>query len=175
MEVDGVQLIDDIFVTEFAPNVFAFLRLLDGYDQKDLAQSLDINANTENIKKAGEGEGKSGAFFFKTADEKFLIKTMSEHDFVGFMRIFRDYFRHMCKNELSLLARYYGIYAVEIQNFEKVYMLIMGNGIQYDKRQEQMQVVYDLKGSLDSGRTEKDPSKIQKDLNIKGDVNKREW
>ena len=70
---------DEMTVTEYAPDVFAFLRQLDGYDaendNKQLKESFDLKANLKSIKKARESAGKSGAFFFFSHDKKFLIKT----------------------------------------------------------------------------------------------------
>jgi hypothetical protein len=64
-------------VTEYAPDVFALIRLLDGYQNKDFRKSLKIKDNLKAIKSAGEGAGKSGAFFIVSEDQRFLIKTMS--------------------------------------------------------------------------------------------------
>jgi hypothetical protein len=50
------------------------------------------------------------------------------------MSMFRDYVRHLCHYPDSLLARYYGIYSVEVTNFKTTYMLVMGNGIQFDPK-----------------------------------------
>jgi hypothetical protein len=72
-----IPVIDEMTVTEYAPDAFAFLRLLDGYQNKDFKKSLNIKENMQAIKDAGEGEGKSGAFFIVSKDKKFLIKTMS--------------------------------------------------------------------------------------------------
>lgn len=70
------------------------------------------------------------------------------------MRFFRDYACHLCQNPDSLLARIYGIYQIKIGIFEPVYMMIMGNGIQVNKKTEIPLHLYDLKGSK-SGRLNK--------------------
>ena len=59
---------EDIEVTEYAPDVFAFLRQRDGYDNKILKESLDPEANRSMVFKAGESQGKSGSFFFFSKD-----------------------------------------------------------------------------------------------------------
>jgi len=51
-------------VEEVAPKVFRYLRQLDGYDEKNLIESLNPRNNIESIFKAGESQGKSGSFFF---------------------------------------------------------------------------------------------------------------
>lgn len=55
---------EDIQVTEYAPDVFAFLRQRDGYDNRALLESLDPEKNRRMVFKAGESQGKSGSFFF---------------------------------------------------------------------------------------------------------------
>jgi len=38
---------EDILVTEYAPDVFAFLRVLDGYDNLNLHKSFDPEDNRD--------------------------------------------------------------------------------------------------------------------------------
>jgi len=59
---------EDIVVTEYAPDVFSFLRQKDGYTNKTLEHSLDPEKNKEKVFKAGESQGKSGSFFFFSQD-----------------------------------------------------------------------------------------------------------
>jgi hypothetical protein len=56
--------------TEFAPDIFAHLRSIDGLNLENVQQSLgpEIQANIQKIFKAGEGMGKSGSFFFFSHD-----------------------------------------------------------------------------------------------------------
>ena len=95
-EKESLTINEDIMVTEYAPDVFSFLRQKDGFTNKTLRQSLDPDRNKEKVFKAGESQGKSGSFFFFSQDQKFIIKTMTESDFTAFMRLFRSYFRHIC-------------------------------------------------------------------------------
>ena len=55
---------EDIQVTEYAPDVFAFLRQKDDYTNNVLRDSLNPEANKKMVFKAGESSGKSGSFFF---------------------------------------------------------------------------------------------------------------
>lgn len=55
---------EDIRVIEYSPDVFAFLRARDGYDNKVLRDSLLPERNKNAVFKAGESQGKSGSFFF---------------------------------------------------------------------------------------------------------------
>ena len=68
---------EDIYVTEYAPDVFAFLRSLDNIDNDIIKESLSPDKNRDMVFKAGESQGKSGSFFFFSHDKKFIIKTMT--------------------------------------------------------------------------------------------------
>ena len=59
---------EDIQVTEWAPDVFAFLRQKDGYSNQILLESLNPLNNKDSVFKAGESQGKSGSFFFFSSD-----------------------------------------------------------------------------------------------------------
>lgn len=85
-EDDSIIIDRDIICTEFAPDIFAHLRSLDGYNNDSLKISLDpeLEANIDRIFKSGEGMGKSGSFFFFSHDSEFLIKTMTMGDFIAF-------------------------------------------------------------------------------------------
>lgn len=78
---------EDIEVTEYSPDVFAFLRAADGYNNEILRESLDPVVNRKMVFKAGESQGKSGSFFFFSKDQRFIIKTMTDSDFDAFKRI----------------------------------------------------------------------------------------
>ena len=55
-----------------------FLRIIemDGISLIDIQNSLDLEKNRGMVFKSGEGVGASGSFFFFSADNKFLIKTL---------------------------------------------------------------------------------------------------
>lgn len=136
-----------IICTEFAPDVFAHLRELDGIKNEDLKHSLDptIKANADAIKKSGEGMGKSGSFFFFSHNKKLLIKTMTTNDFNAFMNLFREYFDHINVYRDSMLARIYGVYQVIMGDQNPVYLILMGNT--KECLDSHVKCMFDLKGS----------------------------
>lgn len=131
--------------------MFAHLRNLDGITLTDLRKSLnpELDENVRCIEKAGEGMGKSGSFFFFSHDGRFLIKTMTLDDFNAFMKLFKTYFEHINMDHSSLMARIYGIYKVQMEGLDPVYLILMGNSKQIHN--DYIKKIYDLKGSL-SGR-----------------------
>ena len=163
-----MRITEDIEVTEYAPDVFAFLRKKDGYDNTILKESLKPEANRDMVFKAGESQGKSGSFFFFSKDQRFIIKTMTESDFMAFQRIQKAYFAHVCKYDSSILARVYGIYSVSMEDQRPVKLLVMGNGMPGVKR-EHIKGIFDLKGSMINrivkGKNHK-PTATLKDQNL---------
>jgi len=157
---------EDIEVTEYAPDVFAFLRERDGYSNNVLSESLDPEANRSMVFKAGESQGKSGSFFFFSKDQKFIIKTMTDSDFNAFQRIQKAYFAHVSRHEKSLLARVYGVYSVKMEDQKPVRLIVMENGM---KGITEVLGVFDLKGSMVNrivkGKNFK-PSTTLKDKNL---------
>lgn len=136
---------EDIHVIEYSPDVFAFLRIRDGYDNTVLRDSLLPEKNMKAVFKAGESQGKSGSFFFFSQDQNFIIKTMTESDFKAFQRIQKAYFKRVCTDKNSLLARIYGIYSVIMEDKSPVKLIVMGNSM---KKASRHKAVFDLKGSL---------------------------
>lgn len=86
---------EDITVEEYAPEVFAHLRAMDGIDDAFLKRSLSPKFNRDMVFKAGESQGKSGSFFFFSHDKNFIIKTMTPTDFDAFKKIFVKYHEHV--------------------------------------------------------------------------------
>jgi hypothetical protein len=68
VEREVLMLNEDICVTEHGPDAFAFLRMIDGYTNDVLRESLDPELNKDMVFKAGESQGKSGSFFFFSKD-----------------------------------------------------------------------------------------------------------
>jgi hypothetical protein len=152
-------------VDELAPDVFAYLRQLDGIDQSHIKWSLDPARNVEAAEKAGESQGKSGSFFFFSTDKKFIIKTMTNSDYSTFNKLFEDYTRHVSIYPSSLLARIYGVYTIKKEDMVPVHLILMGNTMQVKR----LKHVFDLKGSMVNRETKKGLGKASttlKDINI---------
>lgn len=104
--------------------------------------------------------GKSGSFFFFSHDDQFLIKTMTLDDFAAFMKIFKSYFQHINTQDNSFLARIYGVYQIQMEDLDPVFLILMGNTKQIEN--EYVKKIYDLKGSL-SGRFVPNPNSDPRD------------
>lgn len=74
--------------------------------------------------------GKSGSFFYYTADGRFMLKTISHEEFYFLHRILKDYYFHLKNNKDSLITRFYGMYKMkylEGSSTKRLYFIIMAN------------------------------------------------
>ena len=80
--------------------------------------------------KAGEGSGKSGAFFFASHDNQFIIKTMKKSEMRALLKILPDYVDYLKKNPYSMLAKIYGVFSLKRTMMKTVIVMLMENTIQ---------------------------------------------
>lgn len=143
---DTLIINEDISVTELAPKIFCIIRAIDKIDNNKIIESLSPEFNRDSVFKAGEGQGKSGSFFFFSHDRRFIIKTMNEEEYKTFKGIFKDYFQHMRKCKNSLIARIYGVFTVKKEKIQPVHLILMANTV--NLRGKNLKYMFDLKGSL---------------------------
>lgn len=111
------------------------------------------------------GGGKSGAFFFFSPDQKYLLKSLKLAEVDVLKQLLADYHTHVLNFPQTLLPQFLGFYQLEFYEEKHVFVcmnnLFAGGGI--SKR-------YDLKGStLDRAATvdeKKKSSAVLKDLDI---------
>ncbi|KAJ5079381.1 phosphatidylinositol 5-phosphate 4-kinase isoform a [Anaeramoeba ignava] len=89
------------------------------------------------------GAGRSGALFFLSTNQAFVIKNISKPDSKILRRLTNLYFQHLKKNPESLLPGIYGHYKIEFGNSCE-YFMIMNNVFQTNLEIDEK---YDLKGS----------------------------
>ena len=58
--------------------------------------------------------GRSGAFFFVSPDQRFLLKSMSPTEHRLMLRLLQPYTEHLAEARLSLLPRYVGLYTLSL-------------------------------------------------------------
>ena len=118
------------------------------------------------------GSGKSDSFFFYTASNQFIIKTLKEDELKLLVRkgVLEKYYAHLRKNKHSMLARFYGIYTVKIKYMKPISVVIMDN-LMGDHLNE-IQRIYDLKGSTHKriSKKLKNNKSVRKDLNFLQDT-----
>ena len=128
---EEIEIIEaDIEVHEIGPAIFAEIRQQDGVSNQALINSLDLKMNRAQAFSAGEASGKSGSFFFFSHDNKFIIKTMKDDELKLFIKMLPEYFVHLKTYKYSLLARFYGVYKVQMEDVSAVSLVIMANTAQ---------------------------------------------
>jgi hypothetical protein len=61
-----------------------------------MKQSLDLGINFKRILKAGiNGGGKSGEFFFFSADNKLILKTISQEEHFHLLKVLPKYLEYL--------------------------------------------------------------------------------
>ena len=168
----------DIEITIYYPKQFEALRTAYCASLEDLLISLSKSAEwSEN------SGGKSKASFFKTFDEKFILKNVKENEFNMFLDNALKYFDYMSKflfhKKASILAKILGAYKILIRdkNEDIKYHLILMENINYGIISKNTKFncpdsnirVYDLKGSnlrryIDETKTK--PGKVLLDSNF---------
>lgn len=131
-------------------------------------KSLDPNKNRNQIFSSGEASGASGSFFFFSHDKRFIVKTLSDSELKFLEFILPHMYKHLRENPMSLLARIYGAYSVNMQGHAPVNLILMGNTLKF-KVKEDIFRIYDLKGSRVAREVRKKnmkPTTTLKDINF---------
>ena len=108
-------------------------------------QEKQYLASMANLHGGQEGEGKSKMLFFKSKDERYVIKTVKEYELEEFLHLAESYCFHMLMNKDSLLCRFFGLYRIRARGFGNKIVIVMNNAF-YSPLGKPLRV-YDLKGS----------------------------
>jgi hypothetical protein len=71
---------------------------------------------------------------------------MTTNDFNAFMKLFKTYVEHIELFPNSMIARIYGVYKIQMEDLDPVYLILMGNTKKIPD--EYVRKIYDLKGSI---------------------------
>ncbi|KAG5488431.1 hypothetical protein JIQ42_00036 [Leishmania sp. Namibia] len=100
-----------VHVTEYAPNVFSFLRQVEGVANSQFAEEWSL---PEDRLKMEMGEGRSQALFLKSKTMSFMCKTIAVEEVHVLLRVLRDYAQHIATHPSSLLMRFYMLLKVSV-------------------------------------------------------------
>merc|ERR1719213_896759 len=100
---------------DYAPMIFQKIRANFGINHDDYLRSVGPeqllgNMVLGNLSSLSElsSEGKSGAFFYYTADGKYMMKTVTRKEFLLLRQMLRSYFDHIMSNPNTLIVRFLG-------------------------------------------------------------------
>lgn len=135
-------------ITEFAPELFHLLRVKNGIHFEHIYDSFSIERNFDlKIADTKEFLGKSDSIFFFSSDNKFVLKSISENNFLSLIHRMKDFFEYFTrKHEDSFLVKIFGAYTIEIDDDEKVNLILMEN-LFASLVDNTILRIYDLKGS----------------------------
>ncbi|CAK0830353.1 unnamed protein product, partial [Prorocentrum cordatum] len=147
---------------DYAPMVFQRIRLSFGIDTDEYLHSVGPeqllgNMILGNLSSLSEqtSEGKSGAFFYYTADGKYMLKTVSKAEYRTLRRMLREYYDHLQNNPQTMLVRFLGLHCLSVMeqlrgtetmlhSTQKMYFVVMANMF---NTPVEIHRKYDLKGS----------------------------
>jgi len=152
---------------DYCPLVFQRLRALDSISPADYLASIQPETFLENLENQKFSEGRSGSFFCFSPDKCFIIKTIPQNEAHLLRQILPSYYGYMMQNPNTMLMRFYGLHAIQMQFSDQVYVCVMGNGF---NTRNKIHEKYDLKGSWINrcvGKAhEKDPSILGMDKDL---------
>lgn len=166
---------------DYAPMVFSRIRGSFGINQDDYLRSVGPeqllgNMVLGNLSSLSElsSEGKSGAFFYYTADGKYMMKTVTPKEQQLLKRMLKRYYDYITKNPETLIVRFLGLHCLRVckdgklSSGKRLHFVVMGNMF---NTPFEMHRRYDLKGSWigrhTPGKSELDPSVALKDVDFK--------
>jgi len=114
------------------------VRELNGITGDDYARSM------RRTSRERFSEGASGAFFYFSVCDRFIVKTMTRDEFEVLMRILRDYVRYLEQHPHSLIMRFFGCHALSMYG-NTMYFMVLSNVL--NSRGATIHERYDLKGS----------------------------
>ena len=149
---------------DFSPRVFHLIRNMYGITPDAYLRSIGpenllgslFMGNIASLKEQCS-TGKSGSFFYYTADSLYMLKTISHAEFLNFKVILKDYYLHLKKFPNTLIARFYGLHKIKYYKAagkERIYFVVMSNVF---KTTRDIHKRYDLKGSTQGRRTKVNP------------------
>jgi len=150
---------------DHAPMVFQKIRASFGILHDDYLRSVGPeqllgNMVLGNLSSLSElsSEGKSGAFFYYTADGKYMMKTVTSKEHKLLRGMLRCYYDYVTQNPGTLIVRFLGLHSIRVHKLRRVtkflsqsshaskelYFVVMGNmfNANFDIHRR-----YDLKGS----------------------------
>eukprot|EP00735_Rhodelphis_limneticus_P008780 TRINITY_DN2267_c0_g1::TRINITY_DN2267_c0_g1_i1::g.6777::m.6777 TRINITY_DN2267_c0_g1::TRINITY_DN2267_c0_g1_i1::g.6777 ORF type:complete len:498 (+),score=115.43,sp/Q55GN6/Y7588_DICDI/42.69/1e-100,PIP5K/PF01504.13/5.5e-79,LSM/PF01423.17/0.011 TRINITY_DN2267_c0_g1_i1:67-1494(+) len=152
---------DDFKFADYAPFAFRHLREKFGIDAADYMLSL---CGSDALRELST-PGKSGAVFYISNDDNYIIKTVSKKECHFLRSILQDYYMHIMQTPDTLLPRFFGLHRVKTQKGRNIRIVVMNNILpsKYTIHER-----YDLKGSTfgrsASAKERKDPNCTLKDL-----------
>lgn len=150
---------------EYEPEIFALIRKSINFSNSDMLDSLLSHENIKALIELNNKGGRSDSFFFKSSNQKIIIKTIAAQEKLSFLKLLPSYAKRVISVEKSKLIRILGLFQIlpHKQDF-----IIMENAV----KDFSDCLIFDLKGSTVDrevkGLNMKEPPKgvVMKDVNF---------
>lgn len=142
---------------DYAPVVFQRIRSNFGIQTEEYLRSIGPeqllgNMLLGNLSSLSElsSEGKSGAFFYYTADGQYMLKTVTHKEQQLLKTMLKRYYDHIIQYPGTLICRFLGLHCLKVRkdrhasSAQKLYFVVMGNMF---NTPFEIHRRYDLKGS----------------------------
>jgi len=130
-------------IKEYSGEWFEELRRIEGIQNVDLAGSFEIEKNSKDLEKRSKNPGGRGnAFFYFTADKKYILKTIKSEELKLLKSLLPSYLKRVCY-EKSLISRILGVFTIRINKSCPFHVVLMENILS----ECQTPLTFDLKGS----------------------------
>jgi len=149
----------DFKFKDYAPVVFLHLRDRFGLDPSEYMMSLCGDGALSEL----STPGKSGALFYFSHDNKFLIKTISKKESKFLLGILAHYYNYVMQNPNTLLTRFFGLHSVTPFKGRRVRFVVMSNLF---KTSKVIHDRFDLKGAT-VGRSITEGDRLNPDVTKK--------
>ena len=131
----------DVFTfKDHAPFAFRHIRERFGVDAPEYMVSI---CGDSSLRELGT-PGKSGAVFYLTEDNKFLIKTVSKKESKFLRHVLPNYYHYVMRSRDTLIPRFLGLIRIKTAAGRNIRMVVMNNLMPDDVPIHEK---YDLKGS----------------------------
>jgi len=150
---DFKTVLTNNMIKAYAPQVFKYIRFMDGVYENEIIKSLDPKSNRLQIFKTNKGTkhndgGKSGSFFFFSQDKKYIIKTLFPKEKIRLLDMLPQMVKFIHENKVrSVMSRIYGIYRIKLPGVEPVDVILQKNAMECQPGNVLIEK-FDLKGSL---------------------------
>ena len=109
--------------TDYAPTTFNHIRKTFKIDNEEYINSIGPSKLMASLM-MGEvssmtsltSQGKSGSFFYYTADGKYMLKTISYREYRFLRNILEDYYYYIKKNPDTLITKFFGLHKLIEKN-----------------------------------------------------------
>lgn len=164
----------DVEVKDYAPTIFADIRRRLGVSDEAYRAAWKIPLADIQPKL---GAGRSGSLFIRSTDDRYLLKTLPQHEVAALRFVLQGYHHHLIQNPESVLIRFVGL--LKFTWGTRVLYLFVSNNILYQPPSLSVNHIYDLKGRVPKPgkhlRLEKLPDTVLTGRILKDNDVNRKW